>query len=124
MSRSNLNKAFIEALEADFAKHGKETLEALRADNPGRYLALAARLLPKAEDEQKNDDKVLNFRMVQFNGYWLVREAMVNLLRALDGDPTIDELKAIANSALAAADADDRVIEGANAKERLGADVR
>lgn len=49
-----LNKALIETLQADFAKHGKRTLEALRDDNPGRYLALAARLLPKPQVEKED----------------------------------------------------------------------
>ena len=63
-ARSNISKAFLEALEADFAKHGRKTIELLRKDNPRAYLALAARMLSRPPIEKDDDDRVIEVKFV------------------------------------------------------------
>lgn len=46
-ARNRFGRAFLEALEADFAAHGGEVIEACREKQPHKYLAICASLLPK-----------------------------------------------------------------------------
>ena len=46
-ARNKLGTAFIEAMQEDFATHGKITIEKVRADRPHEYLKIVAALLPK-----------------------------------------------------------------------------
>ena len=46
-SRNKLDGAFIDALEADFAEHGAQTIRAVREQDPGAYVRVIASVLPK-----------------------------------------------------------------------------
>jgi Family of unknown function (DUF5681) len=46
-ARSKLGEDFINALRADFEKHGIETVEKVRVDRPADYIKVVASLLPK-----------------------------------------------------------------------------
>lgn len=46
-SRNKLGEAFIEALHADFSKHGVDVIETVRTEKPDQYLKVVASLLPK-----------------------------------------------------------------------------
>jgi hypothetical protein len=46
-ARSKLGEAFIDALKADFEKHGIRALETMRDDRPADYIKVVASLLPK-----------------------------------------------------------------------------
>jgi hypothetical protein len=46
-ARNKLGTAFIEAMQDDFATHGKGTIEKVRAERPHEYLKIVAALLPK-----------------------------------------------------------------------------
>lgn len=46
-SRHKLGEEFIAAMQADFAEHGKDVIEAVRKDRPQDYLKVVASLLPK-----------------------------------------------------------------------------
>jgi len=48
VSDSALGKAFVNALKADFARHGASRLRKLRKKQPHDYLKLVALLLPQA----------------------------------------------------------------------------
>lgn len=45
--RNRLGEDFIQALQADFAKHGAKTIETVREDRPQDYLKVIASILPK-----------------------------------------------------------------------------
>jgi hypothetical protein len=45
--------SFIEALQADFDKHGASVIEALREKYPAKYMQLVDRLLPKPSGGKK-----------------------------------------------------------------------
>lgn len=47
LSRHELNRAFLDALKADFSQHGPDIIKAVRLSDPDKYLALVAKLLPK-----------------------------------------------------------------------------
>jgi hypothetical protein len=46
-SRNKLGEDFIQALAADFERHGAETIERVRVQSPAAYLKVVASLLPK-----------------------------------------------------------------------------
>ena len=46
-ARNRLSEAFLEALEADWAIHGKAVIEAVRQARPQDYLKVVAGLMPK-----------------------------------------------------------------------------
>ena len=46
-SRNKLGEDFIQALAADFERHGAETIERVRVQSPVAYLKVIASLLPK-----------------------------------------------------------------------------
>lgn len=46
-SRHQLGEDFVAALAADFGKHGKTAIEAVRADKPDAYLKVIAQVIPK-----------------------------------------------------------------------------
>jgi len=46
-SRNKLSEAFIEALSADFAEHGKDVIARVRQEEPAAYLRTVASLMPK-----------------------------------------------------------------------------
>lgn len=46
-ARSKLSSDFINAIAADFQKHGIEAIELTREDKPSEYLKIVASLLPK-----------------------------------------------------------------------------
>ena len=46
-SRVKLSEAFLAALHADFAVHGRETIERVRGEKPEAYLKVVASILPK-----------------------------------------------------------------------------
>jgi hypothetical protein len=46
-SRAKLGEAFLEAMHADFAEHGAETIVAVREGKPDQYLKVVASILPK-----------------------------------------------------------------------------
>src|SRR5580692_6899256 len=46
-SRNRLGEQFIQALQADFEKHGVSTIQKVRTDRPHEYLKIVASLLPK-----------------------------------------------------------------------------
>ena len=46
-SRHKLEATFIQAFADDFSKHGADAIERVRRDDPGRYLRIAAGLMPK-----------------------------------------------------------------------------
>ena len=63
-SRNKLGETFIQALYADFDKHGAATIEKVREDKPHEYLKVVASLLPKelnvrtTEVEELSDDEL------------------------------------------------------------------
>lgn len=46
-SRNKLGEAFIEAMYADFQKHGVSAIETVRTGKPDQYLKVVASILPK-----------------------------------------------------------------------------
>lgn len=46
-SRNKLGEAFIEAMYADFQKHGVEAIVKVRDEKPDQYLKVVASILPK-----------------------------------------------------------------------------
>lgn len=46
-SRNRLTETFLAAIEGDFAEHGADVLEKLRADDPAAYLRIIASLVPR-----------------------------------------------------------------------------
>jgi len=46
-SKNQITKAYLNAITADFYKHGKSVIEAVREKQPDVYLKLVAQLLPK-----------------------------------------------------------------------------
>jgi hypothetical protein len=44
--RDKLSSGFVEALEQDWAEHGREVIQQIRLDNPVKYGELIARLVP------------------------------------------------------------------------------
>ncbi len=46
-SRNKLSEAYLKALADDFAEHGVETIEKLRADRPDIYVGAIGKLMPK-----------------------------------------------------------------------------
>lgn len=46
-ARSRISEAFLEAIAADFAEHGVETIARVRNEKPDQYLKVIAGLLPK-----------------------------------------------------------------------------
>jgi len=46
-SRNKLGEAFVEALHADFEKHGVATIQKVREEKPEQYVKVIASLLPK-----------------------------------------------------------------------------
>ncbi len=46
-ARSKLGEAFLEAMNADFERHGLEVIEKVRKDKPDQYLKVIASILPK-----------------------------------------------------------------------------
>ncbi len=46
-SRNRLSEAFLRVLADDFEQNGMEAIERLRADNPGTYANVIAKLMPK-----------------------------------------------------------------------------
>ena len=46
-ARSKLGEAFIDAMLADFNKHGKMAIETVRDEKPDQYLKVIASILPK-----------------------------------------------------------------------------
>ena len=53
-SRNKLGKAFLGALERDFAEHGEDAIAAAREQKPAEYLKIVAGLLPKELLVQKD----------------------------------------------------------------------
>jgi hypothetical protein len=53
-ARNRLGEAFLEALHADFMKHGQEAIEKTRTEKPDQYVKVVASLLPK-QVEIKDD---------------------------------------------------------------------
>ena len=45
-TRDKLSRAFVDALEKDWAEHGIEVIQQIRLDNPVKYGELIARLIP------------------------------------------------------------------------------
>lgn len=46
-SRNRLSEAFLRVLADDFEDNGVDAIERLRADNPGQYANVIAKLMPK-----------------------------------------------------------------------------
>lgn len=63
-AKSKLSNDFLEALQEDFAEHGKEAITATRTEKPDQYLKVIASLVPKDinlnvnEFEGKSDDDI------------------------------------------------------------------
>jgi hypothetical protein len=49
-SRNKLAEFVLEAMAADFKKHGKAVIEKVRAEKPADYLKVAAALLPRQQE--------------------------------------------------------------------------
>jgi len=62
--RDKLCRAFVEALQKDFAIHGEQAIESCRLFDAGAYLKIIASLLPKEvtirPEEQMSDDELEN----------------------------------------------------------------
>lgn len=54
--RNKINDTFLRALARDFNIHGERVIEKVRKDDPARYLAILAALLPK-QSEHKGEVK-------------------------------------------------------------------
>ena len=64
-SRNKLGEEFLDALQADFSKHGSVAIETVRTERPHEYLKVIASILPKelnvntrAVEELSDDDIV------------------------------------------------------------------
>lgn len=63
-ARNKLSEDFLEALQADFAEHGKAAIATTRAEKPDQYLKVIASLLPRDvnlninEFDGKSDDDI------------------------------------------------------------------
>lgn len=53
-ARHKLTTDFVEALYEDFKTHGREAISEVRADDPGKYLDIVAKLVPKDVDVNVN----------------------------------------------------------------------
>lgn len=53
-SRQRLATRFVDAMHDDFKLHGVATIQQLREDDPGKYLELVARIVPKDVDINVN----------------------------------------------------------------------
>ncbi len=57
-SRDTINKAFIDAVAADFEVHGPDAVKAAREKNPMEYLRMIAGLIPKEGTLRIESDSV------------------------------------------------------------------
>jgi hypothetical protein len=71
-ARNRLGEDFLEALQADFAEHGKATIEKVRNNYPQAYLKVIASIVPR---EISADDNALSTIGDD------VLDAMIELLR-------------------------------------------
>lgn len=60
-ARIKLQNDFIEALSADFARHGAGTLERVRANMPAQYMKICASLMPKEVELGEETAQILGF---------------------------------------------------------------
>jgi len=54
-SRNKLGEEFLQDMLADWTKHGKVVIEAVRTDRPEQYLKVVASILPKEMNLRVND---------------------------------------------------------------------
>lgn len=54
-ARNKLKEAFLEAVCADFERHGIRAVERLREEDPGAYLRVIAGLIPREIETEQGD---------------------------------------------------------------------
>jgi hypothetical protein len=67
-ARSKLGEAFLEALLTDFADHGVQAIEDMRAKNPGDYVKTVASILPKEFDAGEQTLDILTELLARVDG--------------------------------------------------------
>lgn len=82
-SRDKINKAFLEALAADFEQHGADTLRRVREEDPSAYVRVTASLLPKEVEVTRPFDGM--------NDETLAAAIQVLADAIRDKTPTLDE---------------------------------
>jgi hypothetical protein len=90
-SRNKLGEDFIQALAADFEKHGAETIERVRVQSPAAYLKVVASLLPKDVNLNVNNLDSLTDEQLLARLRRLTQEAAPLLAKA--AEPREDELE-------------------------------
>jgi hypothetical protein len=90
-SRNKLGEDFIQALAADFERHGAETIERVRVQSPAAYLKVVASLLPKDVNLNVNNLDSLTDEQLLARLRLLTQEAAPLLAKAAaDGDGSFE----------------------------------
>ncbi len=79
-SRNKIAEAFLTALQADFAEHGKVAIENMRTDKPAEYIKVIAGLLPKEMALRRPEQELTDGELAE------MLDALKRIDRASDSD--------------------------------------